>query len=199
MAHAWHDLEIGENSPEIFNAVIEVPKGSKVKYELDKGTGLVKVDRILSSSMVYPANYGFIPQTYGEDHDPLDVLVLMQTSVVPLAFLRVKPIGVMLMVDCGEPDHKIICVHADDPEYRDYNNINELPSHKLAELKIFFEDYKKLEKKVVVVEGYKGPEEAKAIIVQGVTHYQEYVNSQKEGFMSPKFQLYKNFFSGKPQ
>jgi inorganic pyrophosphatase len=197
MAHAWHDLDIGDKTPEVFNAVIEIPKGSKVKYELDKGTGMLKVDRILSSSVVYPANYGFIPQTLGEDHDPLDVLVLMQTSVVPLAFLRAKPIGVMLMNDCGEIDHKIICVHADDPEYRDYKNISELPAHRLEELKIFFEDYKKLEKKVVIVEGYQGPEAAKQIVLKGAEVYRKYVEEQEQkqpGLMSPKFQVYKNFF-----
>ncbi len=138
--------------------MIEIPKGSKVKYELDKATGLLRVDRILSSSVVYPANYGFIPQTYGEDHDPvlshfvffcaeivtnsfnlqLDTLVLMQEPVAPLIFLRAKPIGVMHMIDQGEKDDKILCVHADDPMYRGYNSYKELPSHIIDELKMFF-------------------------------------------------------------
>src|SRR5689334_5817180 len=110
----WHDVKIGDLFPKVVTAIVEVPKGSKIKYELDKETGMIRVDRILFSSVHYPANYGFIPQTYGEDSDPLDILVLGQESVVPLAVLRAKPIGVMKMFDQGEADDKIIAVHADD-------------------------------------------------------------------------------------
>ena len=134
--HPWHDLEIGTDAPNTFNAVIEIPKGSKVKYELDKATGLLKVDRILYSSVVYPWNYGFIPKTYGEDHDPLDVVVLNQLGVYPLSVLRVRPIGVMEMIDQGEKDDKIVCVHIDDPEYKEYTNIDQFPKHILEELKL---------------------------------------------------------------
>src|ERR1051325_7349548 len=113
--HPWHEVEIGTDSPNVVNAVIEIPKGSKTKYELDKKSGLIKVDRVLFSSVHYPANYGFIPRTYCGDHDPLDILVLGQDPVVPLSIMRAKPIGVMKMVDQGESDDKIVAVHADDP------------------------------------------------------------------------------------
>ncbi|XP_077213691.1 soluble inorganic pyrophosphatase 4 isoform X1 [Tasmannia lanceolata] len=139
-AHPWHDLEIGPGAPTIFNCVVEIGKGSKVKYELDKKTGLIKVDRILYSSVVYPHNYGFIPRTLCEDSDPLDVLVLMQEPVLPGCFLRAKAIGLMPMIDQGEKDDKIIAVCADDPEYRHYTDLKELPPHRLAEIRRFFED-----------------------------------------------------------
>ena len=116
----WHDVEIGEQSPEVFNSIIEIPIGSRMKYELDKVTGLLKVDRVLYSAVHYPANYGFIPRTYCDDHDPLDVLVLGQAEVVPLCIVRAKAIGVMQMIDQNEEDDKIIAVHVDDPEYRDF-------------------------------------------------------------------------------
>jgi inorganic pyrophosphatase len=171
MSHPWHDVEIGSESPGEFPAVIEIPKGSKVKYELDKETGLLRVDRVLYSSVIYPANYGFIPQTLGDDHDPLDVLVLMQEPVAPLSILRVRPIGLMVMVDQGENDEKIICVHLDDPEYRDFTHINELQPHRMIEVKRFFEDYKTLEHKDVKVEEFFGPEEAKKVITHGAQLY----------------------------
>jgi inorganic pyrophosphatase len=120
--------------------VIEIPRGSKVKYELDKKTGLIVVDRVLYSSVVYPHNYGFIPRTLCEDSDPLDVLVIMQEPVIPGCFLRAKAIGLMPMIDQGEADDKIIAVCADDPEYKHYNDIKELPPHRLAEIRRFFED-----------------------------------------------------------
>ncbi|XP_040242015.2 soluble inorganic pyrophosphatase PPA1 isoform X1 [Aegilops tauschii subsp. strangulata] len=143
-AHPWHDLEIGPDAPTIFNCVIEIPKGSKVKYELDKKTGLIKVDRVLYSSVVYPHNYGFIPRTLCDDSDPIDVLVIMQEPVVPGCFLRAKAIGLMPMIDQGEADDKIIAVCADDPEYRHFNDIKDLPPHRLAEIRRFFEDCESL-------------------------------------------------------
>ena len=135
MMHPWHGVEVGKNSPEIITAVIEVPKGSKVKYELDKISGLLKVDRILYSAVHYPANYGFIPKSYCDDNDPLDILVLGQETVLPMSILRAKPIGVMKMIDQGEGDDKIIAVHVDDPEYAHYKSIDELPQHILKTLK----------------------------------------------------------------
>jgi inorganic pyrophosphatase len=175
MAHAWHDIPIGDDAPDVFNAVIEIPKGSKVKYELDKDSGLLRVDRVLYSSVMYPANYGFIPRTYGDDNDPLDVLVLMQEPVVPLSLLRVRPIGVMNMLDYGQNDEKVICVHLDDPAFNGYYHIWELPDHGLRELKRFFEDYKKLEDKEVRVQDFMGPDEARSVVRQGLKQYREHI------------------------
>ncbi|MCS7082189.1 MAG: inorganic diphosphatase [Bacteroidetes bacterium] len=171
MRHPWHHISIGPQAPELFQAVIEIPKGAKVKYELDKETGLLRVDRVLYSSVVYPANYGFIPQTLGEDGDPLDVLVLMQEPVYPLAILRVRPIGMMTMLDQGQPDEKIIGVHLDDPEYQIYQHIEQLPPHRLAELRRFFEDYKKLEQKEVLVQDFLGPQEAIEAVRSAMRRY----------------------------
>ncbi|XP_012701719.1 soluble inorganic pyrophosphatase isoform X1 [Setaria italica] len=141
-AHPWHDLEIGPDAPAVFNVVVEISKGSKVKYELDKKTGLIKVDRVLYSSVVYPHNYGFIPRTLCEDNDPMDVLVLMQEPVLPGCFLRARAIGLMPMMDQGEKDDKIIAVCTDDPEYRHYNDLSELSPHRVQEIRRFFEDCK---------------------------------------------------------
>ncbi len=171
MTHPWHEIPIGDHAPREFQAVIEIPKGGKVKYELDKASGLLRVDRVLYSSVVYPANYGFIPQTLGDDDDPLDVLVLMQEPVVPLSILRVRPIGMMTMVDQGQNDEKIICVHLDDPEYRDYVAIQQIPKHRLAELRRFFEDYKKLAEKEVAVHDFFGPLEAVEVVRDSMEKY----------------------------
>lgn len=169
--HPWHDVPIGEKAPEEFQAIIEIPKGSKVKYELDKQTGMLRVDRILYSSVVYPANYGFVPQTLGDDGDPVDVLVLMQEQVDPMSIVRCKPIGMMTMLDQGDKDEKIICVHLDDPEYRYYRHIQEIPLHRLNELRRFFEDYKKLEHKEVMVQDFYGPEESMQIVGRYMQSY----------------------------
>lgn len=169
--HPWHDVELNNQVPGLIPVIIEVPKGSKTKYELDKKSGLLKVDRILFSSVHYPANYGFIPQTYCDDHDPLDVLVLGQDAVVPLAIMIAKPIGVMKMLDQNEADDKIIAVHAHDPEYNHYNSIDELPPHRLTEVRRFFEDYKVLEKKAVIVKDFLGPKDALRIIQESINLY----------------------------
>jgi inorganic pyrophosphatase len=170
--HPWHDVALGENAPKIVWSVIEIPKGSKLKYELDKPTGLIKVDRVLFSSVHYPANYGFIPQTYCEDKDPIDVLVLGQEPVDPLSLMRAKIIGVMRMEDQGEKDDKLIAVHADDPEYSHYQSIEELPHHRVAEVRRFFEDYKSLENKKVVVQDFLGREQALEILKTAIQFYQ---------------------------
>ncbi len=169
----WHDVELGADCPEYFNAVIEIPIGSNVKYELDKVTGLLRVDRVLFSSVHYPANYGFLPRTYCDDNDPLDVLVLGQTQVVPLCIIRAKTIGVMQMIDENEEDDKIIAVHADDPEYRHYRDISELPEHRLKSVQRFFEDYKALENKKVKVERFMGRIDACHIIEKSIRLYEE--------------------------
>lgn len=174
MTHPWHDLEVGPNAPEEFSAVIEIPKGCKVKYELDKPSGLLRVDRVLYSSVVYPANYGFIPRTLGEDDDPLDVLVLMQEPVVPNCILRARAIGMMSMTDQGKSDEKIIAVHLDDAEYRGHRSIDELRQHRLAELRRFFEDYKLLEEKKVTVEDFSPPEVAMQTIAEALERYRRH-------------------------
>lgn len=168
----WHDIEVGEKSLEIINAVIEIPRFSKTKFELDKKSGLLKVDRVLYSSVHYPANYGFIPQTYCDDNDPLDILVLGQADVYPLSIMRARPIGYMRMIDQGEMDDKIIAVHADDPEMAQIQKINDLPPHTLKEIQNFFEIYKGLENKKVSVEGFKDKSEALKVLQDALDLYQ---------------------------
>ena len=170
----WHDVAIGNNFPNEFAARREVPKGSKVKYELDKATGLIRVDRILYSSVHYPANYGFIPQTYCGDKDPLDVLVLGQETFVPLSLAYAKPIGVMRMLDQGEADDKIIAVHAHDPEFNHFNSIKELSPHRIKEIRRFFEDYKILENKKVTVEDFYDRDIALEILKEAVDLYRKH-------------------------
>jgi inorganic pyrophosphatase len=164
MTHAWHEIPQHTSCPYEVTCIIEVPIGSKVKYELDKATGLIKVDRVLYSSVQYPANYGFLPQTLGDDDDPLDILVIGQAEVVPLTLMNARPIGNMRMTDCGKADDKIIAVHVDDPQFTDIASMNDLSGHKLKEIRRFFEDYKILEGKEVVVEDYQGLEQAHRII-----------------------------------
>ena len=178
--HPWHDVELGDAIETGFRAIIEIPKGSKVKYELDKRTGLLWVDRVLYSAVHYPANYGFLPQTYCLDDDPLDVLVLGQEPVVPLCILRAKAIGVMAMVDDKGPDDKIIAIHADDPEYAHYGDISELSSHRLRELERFFLDYKVLEHKAVSVGGMRGRADAEGMIREAAQLYREKIKPRRQ-------------------
>lgn len=169
--HAWHDVTFGDNSPKTVNAIIEIPKGNRAKYELDKDSGLLMLDRVLYSSVYYPANYGFIPQTYCDDHDPLDILVICQIKIVPMCIVPAKVIGVMRMIDGGEADDKIIAVAEGDPSVNHINDISELPEHFISELKNFFEDYKKLEKKTVIVEEFQNREVAQEIVRKSIEDY----------------------------
>jgi inorganic pyrophosphatase len=167
----WHDVALQAAGGRGVNVVIEIPKGSKVKYELDKATGLLSVDRVLYSAVHYPANYGFLPRTYCEDGDALDALVLGQEPVVPLCIVRARPIGVMAMTDEKGRDDKIIAVHADDPEYAVYQDIRDLPPHRLKELERFFLDYKVLEDKTVNVEEMRGRADAARVIADAEMLY----------------------------
>ena len=172
MAHSpWHSVNIGPIDSML--CYIEIPKGSKYKYELHKDSGRVMVDRVLHSAVHYPANYGFIPRTYCDDQDPLDILVLGQEAVYPGVLLRAKPIGVMTMRDNEETDDKIIAVHADDPEYNHYTDVSELPPHKERELRRFFLDYKALEHSdgTVEVDEFQGLSRAQEVIVESVRLY----------------------------
>ncbi|HRH67233.1 MAG TPA: inorganic diphosphatase [Bacteroidia bacterium] len=168
----WHDVSPGKEVPEFVNAIIEIPKGSRAKYEIDKESGLLKLDRVLFSSFYYPANYGFIPQSYGDDHDPLDILVLSQIDFVPRCLVKAKVIGVMRMVDSGEGDDKIIAVAANDVSVNYIESVRDLPSHFVQELRQFFEEYKKLEKKTVVVDEFQDTAVALQIIRASLDHYQ---------------------------
>jgi len=170
--HPWHDIPLPEDVADWFPAYIEIPKGSKVKYELDKPTGLLRVSRILYSAVFYPANYGFVPRTYCDDGDPLDVLVLCQEEVVPQALLRARAIGVMRMRDEKGQDDKIIAVHVDDPEYDNFHDIAELSEHRLRELQRFFLDYKVLEGEEVIVEAPLGAAEALATLQAAIALYE---------------------------
>ena len=170
--HPWHDSYVDDAQiATAFPAVIEIPKGSKNKYELDKETGLLRLDRVLYSAVYYPADYGFIPRTYCDDGDPLDVLVLAQEPVYPLTIVEARAIGVMRMRDEKGVDDKIVAVSVHDPAYAEYSDKAQLPSHVLRQVRRFFEDYKTLEHKQVVVEDLLGPAEAVTIIREALEHY----------------------------
>jgi inorganic pyrophosphatase len=169
--HPWHDVPLPEDVSKWFPAFIEIPKGSRVKYELDKRSGLLRVDRLLYSSVHYPANYGFVPRTFCDDGDPLDVLVLGQDEVVPQVLMRARAIGCMRMRDDKGQDDKLIAVHIDDPEYVGYRDIKELAPHRLREVERFFLDYKILEHKEVLVEGFLGPADAEAVLREAIELY----------------------------
>src|SRR6516162_6432692 len=179
MTHAWHDVTPGEHLPSEFTAIIEIPMGSSVKYELDKETGMLRLDRILYSAVYYPANYGFIPQTLAEDDDPLDVLVLCQETVVPLTLIHARTIGLMTMIDAGKKDHKIIAVATEDPEFNSYREAAEMPSHRLTMLRRFFQDYKQLEGKAVEVDEIQPAKVAFPVIEDSLARYSR---QRRKGF-----------------
>lgn len=171
--HPWHDISPGSDLPKAVNAIIEIPKGSKAKYEIDKESGLMKLDRILFSSVMYPANYGFIPQTYCDDHDPLDILVICSADMYPMTMVEATVIGVMHMIDNGEQDDKIIAVATNDMSVNYINDISELPPHTMKEIVRFFQDYKALEKKNVTVEQLLDKSYAYKVIEESVALYKE--------------------------
>ena len=169
----WHDIQSSRIKPEEFVAVIEIQKGSKQKYELDKNTGFLILDRILYTSTHYPANYGFIPHTLAADGDPLDVLVLCSESLLPLSLVKVYPIGVITMVDNGCSDEKIIAIPFTDPNYNTYKSLDDLPQHIFDEMQHFFTVYKQLEGKNTAVDTVQGREDALKIIEQSLVRYKE--------------------------
>jgi inorganic pyrophosphatase len=173
-SHPWHGVSPGKDAPEFVNCVIEIPKGSKGKYELEKNSGLLQLDRVLFSAVHYPANYGFIPRTFSDDHDPLDVLVICSIDVYPMCIIEAKVIGVMEMIDAQEKDDKIIAIARNDMSVNYINELSELPPHTLVELKRFFEDYKKLEHKDVTVERFLNKDRAYSIISKSMKLYEKY-------------------------
>jgi len=177
MQNPWHKVEIGDNAPDIVNGIIEIPKNTRAKYELDKKSGMLVMDRVIYSSMYYPANYGFIPKTYCDDKDPLDILVLSQIAIVPMCIVSAKVIGVMRMIDNGEMDDKIIAVAENDMGVNHFNDISGLHTHFIDELKNFFEDYKKLEKKTVAIEDFQDATVAKQIIKQSMVDYKNHIKA----------------------
>lgn len=173
VVHPWHGASFGKNAPATVNALIEISKGSRTKYEIDKPTGLLKLDRIIYSSFHYPVNYGFIPQTLGLDNDPLDILILCSQSIQPLCLVEATVIGNMQMIDSGEEDDKIIAVASKDPSVNHIANIDELPKHFFNELKNYFEQYKVLENKEVRIDNFQTREEAYKIITAAIELYKE--------------------------
>lgn len=171
--HPWHGVHYGEQAPRIVTGVIEISQGSRSKYEIDKPTGLLKLDRVIYSSFHYPTNYGFIPQTYGDDKDPLDILIISSQGIRPLCLVDAKVIGVMQMIDGGDADDKIIAVAANDPGVNHWNNLEELPKHFFNELRHFFEEYKTLENKTVSVEEFGDKAMAMRIIEEAIQAYKD--------------------------
>lgn len=171
MSNIWHDISPKRIAPEEFVCVIEISKGSKKKYELDKESGYLILDRILYTSTHYPANYGFIPRTYGDDGDPLDVLLLCAETLEPLTLVKAKPIGVISMIDNGQRDEKIIAVPSNDPTYNHYTDISQLPAHIFDEMSHFFTVYKNLENKQTAVDEVMGRDKAVQIIEQAIVDY----------------------------
>lgn len=173
MANIWHDISPKRITAEDFICVIEISKGSKKKYELDKETGYIILDRILYTSTHYPANYGFIPRTYGDDNDPLDVLLVCSEPIEPMTLVRAYPIGVITMLDNGSNDEKIIAIPFNDPNYNQYKDIDQLPEHIFNEMKHFFTVYKNLENKDTAVDEVKGRDEAIGVIKSAMANYVE--------------------------
>ncbi len=173
MHHPWHDLPLPDDITGAIPAVIEIPTESKVKYEIDKASGMLMVDRILHSAVHYPANYGFVPRTYCGDGDPIDILVLCREPVAPFSLMRARVVGVMRMRDDKGEDDKLIAVAADDPAYEDFHDIKDVPSHLLLELRQFFHDYKRLERREVTTDLPLGRKVALKILAKAIETYTE--------------------------
>jgi inorganic pyrophosphatase len=171
--HPWHGVYYGEMAPKKVNALIEIPQGARAKYEVDKLTGLLKLDRVIYSSFHYPVNYGFIPQTLGQDNDPLDILVLCSQSIQSLCLVEATVIGNMQMIDQGQADDKIIAVASKDPSVNHYQKMDDLPNHFLLELKNFFEQYKVLENKKVEIDNFQDKDTAYKVITDAISFYKE--------------------------
>ena len=171
MIHPWHDLPPGDNPPDEMTVVVEIPRGSKNKYELNKETGLFKLDRVLYSAVHYPGDYGFIPRTYADDDDPLDALVMVSVPTFPGCGIDVRPIGLFRMKDMGEMDEKILCVPAADPLYDDFERLEDVPAHFLREVEHFFKVYKDLEGGRVQTLGWEDQDAARATITECIARY----------------------------
>lgn len=171
--HPWHGASFGIAAPVRVNGLIEISQGSRSKYEIDKDTGLLRLDRVIFSSFIYPVNYGFIPQTLGQDGDPLDILVICSQAIVPLCLVEATVIGNMQMIDQGERDDKIIAVASKDPTVKHITDIDELPEHFIHELKNYFEEYKKLENKIVEIDNFQNKTEAYKVIEEAIAYYKE--------------------------
>ena len=171
--HPWHGASPGATAPEVVNGLIEIPQGSRTKYEIDKETGLLKLDRVIYSSFHYPVNYGFIPQTLGYDGDPLDILVLCSQSIQALCLVQATVIGNMQMIDSGEKDDKIIAVATKDPSVNHISSIEDMPPHFINELRNYFEQYKVLENKQVQIEEFQTKEQAYQIINEAIDFYKQ--------------------------
>ena len=179
MAHPCHDITYGKKAPWEVQAIIEVPKDCSLKYELDKESGLMRLDRALYSAVYYPGDYGFIPRTYWEDSDPLDILIISNFSTYPGTIVNARPIGIIDMYDGSERDDKIIAVHASDPRFKDFRTLKDVPEHMLLEIKHFFETYKQLQKKKVKVLNFKGVEAAHKCIRRGIKLYEKEFGKKK--------------------
>ena len=171
MKHPWHEISFGENAPDLVNAVIEIPKDCQLKYELDKDSGMLKLDRVLYSAVHYPGDYGFIPRTLWSDGDPLDIIILTGRPVVPLTLAEVRPIGVFKMIDGGEEDDKILAVYECDPRFKEFRDITDVPEHTLIEIKHFFESYKHLQGKTCKILKMENAVAAKQVIEKAIEMY----------------------------
>lgn len=173
MIHLWHNLSSGPNPPDVIYAIVEVPKGSRNKYEYSKTAGVIKLDRVLYSPLHYPGDYGFIPQTFYEDGDPLDVLVMMHEATFPSCVIEARPVGMLRLVDRGEHDDKVLAVPSRNPEFNDYRDLDDLPTHFPNVVEHFFKVYKQLEHAHVESEGWVGAEEARKAILRSMGLYRE--------------------------